>query len=104
MLGGGTFDVHNRLSLNSVLHVPQFSHNLLSVSSIAQSHNSSVTFYPSYCVFHDLETGKTIGCGREYGGLYFLQVPQRNRVALGYVSIDEASLKWHRRLGHALVN
>ena len=48
VLGEGTVDVHNKLSLKSVLHVPQFSHNLLSVSSIAKSHNCGVTFYLSY--------------------------------------------------------
>ena len=103
VLGEGTVDVNHNLSLKSVLHVPQFSHNLLSVSPIAKSHQCSVTFYPSYCVFQDLETGRTIGGGREHGGLYFLEVPFRNLVALESISSAEATLKWDRRLGHAPV-
>lgn len=103
VLGEGTVDAYHALSLKSVLHVPQFSHNLLSVSSIVKSHNCSITFYPLHCVFKDMETGKTIGGGRQHGGLYFLEAPQRNSVASQSASTAEAMLKWHRRLGHAPV-
>lgn len=50
-----------------------------------------------------METGKTIGGGREHGGLYFLEAPQRNSVVSQSASTAEAMLKWHRRLGHAPV-
>lgn len=102
VLGEGTVDTNHALSLKLVLHVPQVSHNLLSVSFV-KSRNCSVTFYPLHCVFKDLETGKTFGSGCEHGGLYFLEAPQRNSVALQPASTAEAMLKWRRRLGHAPV-
>ncbi|GKV53382.1 hypothetical protein SLEP1_g59913 [Rubroshorea leprosula] len=58
----------------SVLHVPNFATNLLSISSITKSMNCSVTFFPTHCVFQDLETRRMIGSGREDGGLYLLDM------------------------------
>lgn len=60
------------LHLSSVFHVPNFFINLLSISQITKSLNSSVTFLPSHCVFQDLETRRTIGRGFENDGLYLL--------------------------------
>ena len=62
------------ISLESVLHVPNFATNLLSVSSIIKSMNCSVTFFPTHCVFQDLETRRMIGSGREDGGLYLMDM------------------------------
>ena len=42
-----------------------------------------------------------IDYGHEHGGLYFLEAPQRNPVALESVGTTKATLKWHRHLGHA---
>lgn len=59
------------MSLSLVLHVPNFSTNLLSVSSITKALNCSVTFFPTY--FKCLVTRRTIGNGRAHGGLYLLE-------------------------------
>ncbi|KAK4386771.1 Retrovirus-related Pol polyprotein from transposon RE2 [Sesamum angolense] len=59
----------------------------------------TVTFFPSYCVFQDLQTRRTIGGGHERGGLYFLNTsPPIDARAL---SASVSPLQWHCRLGHS---
>ncbi|KAK4406517.1 Retrovirus-related Pol polyprotein from transposon RE1 [Sesamum angolense] len=70
--GSGTIHPTNHLTLTNMLFAPEFPVNLLSISQLTQKHNCSVTFFPSYCVFQDLQTRRTIGGGHERGGLYFL--------------------------------
>ncbi|KAL0286145.1 UNVERIFIED_CONTAM: Retrovirus-related Pol polyprotein from transposon RE1 [Sesamum angustifolium] len=70
--GSGTIHPTNHLTLTNVLFAPEFPVNLLSNSQLTQKHNCSVTFFPSYCVFQDLQTQRTNGGGHERGGLYFL--------------------------------
>jgi hypothetical protein len=69
---------HTHLSLDikllSVLHVPSFPLNLLSISKITKTLNCSNSFYPSLCIFQDLKTWKMIGIGHEVGGLYYLDL------------------------------
>lgn len=57
--------------MSSVLLAPTLSNNLLSISRITKHLDCSVIFSPSRCVFQDNRTKKTIGTGRERGGLYF---------------------------------
>lgn len=47
--------------LSSVLHVPNHALNLVSVSNLTKSLNCPVIFFPSHCVFQDLETKRNIG-------------------------------------------
>ena len=61
----GTIQDPPDLSLSFVLHIPYFSFNRMSVSSLTKNLNSSVTFYPSYCIFQDLRMGQRIGGGSE---------------------------------------
>ena len=49
--GKGTVQVSPNLSLSSVLHVPCFSFNLISVSALIKKLKCRVTFYPFYCAF-----------------------------------------------------
>ena len=71
--GEGSIDVLPNLSLASVLHVPQFSfNNLVSFRSLTKTHNCSVAFCPSHCVFQDLRTRQKIDGGHESNGLYIL--------------------------------
>ena len=39
------------LSLSSILHVPNFTTNLIPISRITHDLNCCVNFFPSYCVF-----------------------------------------------------
>ena len=89
------------LSLTSVLHVPSFSHNLLSLIRITRDLNCCVTFYPSHCVFQDLIMRRTIGSGREERGLYILDEGEKmaNNTVVSKNKAEDLIL-WHRRLGH----
>ncbi|TYJ46163.1 hypothetical protein E1A91_A02G102200v1 [Gossypium mustelinum] len=60
------------ITLSSILHVLRFPVNLLSISTITKALNCKSEFLPDHCVFQDLQTGKTIGSGRLYNGLYIL--------------------------------
>ncbi|XP_075490977.1 uncharacterized protein LOC142529351 [Primulina tabacum] len=68
----GPVDINNTITLDHVLFVPDFQHNLLSVSQFTKHHHCCVTFYPNFCVFQDLSTGTIMGIGKERNGLYHL--------------------------------
>uniref|UniRef100_A0A2N9I5S8 Uncharacterized protein n=1 Tax=Fagus sylvatica TaxID=28930 RepID=A0A2N9I5S8_FAGSY len=54
--------------LSSVLHVPNFAFNLLSVSRLAKSLNCAVIFLPYHCLLQDLNSKKIFGRGYERDG------------------------------------
>ncbi|GKU97022.1 hypothetical protein SLEP1_g10205 [Rubroshorea leprosula] len=58
----------NKLTLNNVLHVPQFACNLLSISKITEQLNCAVIFFPDFYVFQDLASRKLIGMGKLHRG------------------------------------
>ncbi|XP_059629691.1 uncharacterized protein LOC132272588 [Cornus florida] len=70
-------DVHLSpdIILPSVLHVPNFAFNLLSVSKLAKSLNYAVIFFPHYCVLQDLCSKRIFGRGYEHDGLYYFRDP-----------------------------
>ncbi|KAL5849958.1 hypothetical protein ACOSQ4_007971 [Xanthoceras sorbifolium] len=49
--GKGSIQISNNIVLNSVLHVPNLSCNLLSVSKLSQDSNCSIIFSPIHCEF-----------------------------------------------------
>jgi hypothetical protein len=57
------------LSLSSILHVPSFPVNLLSVSSITDQFKCIVTFDENSCVFKERGPGRRIGTGIRRNGL-----------------------------------
>ena len=57
------------LFFSSVFYIPKFLFNLLSVSWLTKSLNCLVTFFPDHCVIQELEMQRTIGTGRESGGI-----------------------------------
>ena len=74
VVGSGTTYLSPDIELLSVLHVPGFPFNLLSISKITKALNCSVSFYPSLCIFQDLKTWRMIGMGHEVDGLYYLDL------------------------------
>ncbi|CAL5357812.1 unnamed protein product [Camellia sinensis] len=103
--GKGSVRCTSLLSLSSVLRVPNFSTNLLSVSSLTTALNCSVTFFPTHCVFQELATGKMIGSGRAQSGLYFLDAMPASPLSSQALQCTSGSSirllhQWHRRLGH----
>lgn len=71
VVGTGNIDLQPPFQLQSVLHVPTLSHNLISIHKLTRDLNSKVIFFTSHCVFQDLTTGKTIGIAKEKEGLYY---------------------------------
>ena len=103
--GQGTCHCLPSLPLSNVLHVPSLSANLLSVPRITENLNCSVTFFPSYCVFQDLATGRVLGSGKLVDGLYVMEsnsVCHLNSYQVSSKSnpVLESLYQWHRRLGH----
>jgi len=94
--GSGSVLTSPSLPLSSVFYLPDFPYNLLSVSKITKLLNCSVTFFPSYCIFQDLVTRKTIGTGRESNGLYAMELASDQVACISTVS----ALESHCRLGH----
>jgi len=68
----GRCHISNDCTIENVLYVPDFKYNLMSVSKMTKELQCSVLFFPYFCVFQDLCTGKVRGIGKEEGGLYLL--------------------------------
>jgi len=56
------------LTLQDVLHVPNFSCNLLSVSKLIWGKRCQTHFFDTHCLFQDSISGKTIGSAKQNGG------------------------------------
>ncbi|KAL5838389.1 hypothetical protein ACOSQ3_015558 [Xanthoceras sorbifolium] len=95
--GCGTITPTPSLPLSSVLHLPNLSFNLVSVSQLTRNLHCCILFFPDHCLFQDLMTKQIIGKGHESGGLYILDTSIPKSVACsGVTSPFEA----HCRLGH----
>jgi hypothetical protein len=101
------FACTSNFQLSSVLHIPSFHVNLLSVSYLTKTLDCKVEFFPTHCVFQDLKSGKVIGSGRQQNDLYLLEDNRRipsvdtNRAFTGEsLDVNKEILQWHQRLGH----
>ncbi|KAE8693687.1 hypothetical protein F3Y22_tig00110794pilonHSYRG00085 [Hibiscus syriacus] len=93
------------LLLNDLLHVPQITKNLLSVSKLTKDNDVFLEFHANRCCVRDEMTGCVLLQGEESSGLYSFAI--NNDAPVVHVaevhtasvngSIDEL---WHRRLGH----
>ncbi|KAL2944407.1 Retrovirus-related Pol polyprotein from transposon RE1 [Bienertia sinuspersici] len=68
----GDMTLENDLNLNHVMGVPEFRHNLLSVSRLVKYENCKVIFYPDLCVIQDSATQTIKAIGKVQNGLYYL--------------------------------
>ena len=92
-----------KISLDSVLHVPQLSYNLLSISKLTKSQNCSITFFSNRCVFQDLTTRKMIGSSEKREGLLYLTILEPEDLAYQVRSnVNKEKEEWlqHKRLGY----
>lgn len=96
--GVGTTRLSNGIEIKSVLSVPNFKCNLLSVRKLTQDLNCSLTFFSDHCIMQDLHSRKLIGLGKVIDGLYCMEATRQTGVAL---SVSVESKIWHMRLGHA---
>jgi uncharacterized membrane protein YgcG len=95
--GIGTVSTPN-LTFSNVLYLPEFPFNLLSVHKLTVALRCSIAFFPSYCVFQDLKTKRTIGGGFEKDGLYYFR-PFHTSIPSALRS-SVSPYQWHCRLGH----
>ena len=82
IIGEGSLSLTSTLNLDSVLLVPSLNYNLLSVSQINTALFCVVIFWPEFCVFKDIRTMQTIGCGVRQGKLYYLDLVYKSSYEL----------------------
>ncbi|CAL2228982.1 unnamed protein product [Prunus armeniaca] len=105
-----SLSLSNSLNLDSMLIVPSLHHNLLYVAQITTALDYIVTFWPTHCVFQDILSNNTIGCGTRMGKFYYLDLVLDNEARIdqaskiGGASVEKQTDKvwlWHRCFGHA---
>lgn len=69
----------NTLNLNLILVVPSLNYKLLSISQITINLTYVVIFWPVFCVYNDIQTRQTIGCGIRRENLYYLDLASFNK-------------------------
>src|SRR5436190_7553090 len=100
IVGMGSVSCTPTLTLSSVLHVPSFSVNLMSVSFIIDQLHCLVIFDGDMVMFQEKGTRRILGTGQRRKGLWYL-----NRIAASLAAAvgrqpEEDILLQHRRLGH----
>ncbi|KAH0706360.1 hypothetical protein KY289_011436 [Solanum tuberosum] len=105
----GSCALSARSLVTNALHVPDFKYNMLSISQLTKELGCSITFFPNFCVFQELCSGKVKEVGKEEGGLYLLMKHFTNKsdsspgkeVAFTVNNTKVVDLElWHQRLGH----
>lgn len=66
----------SRLILHDVLYIPEFKHNLISVSEVFRNSGLNVLFDTRGCILQDPITDEVVGKGREEDGLYKLELKE----------------------------
>jgi hypothetical protein len=94
-----------QLQLNSILHVPQASKNLVSVHHLASDNNVFLEFHPRLFCINDLDLRNVLLKGSCRGHLYPLPSPSFKKYAYGVNKIACGVIKpsfdrWHSHLGH----
>lgn len=90
----GNLHLSPNLTLMDASLFSSFNLNLLSVSKITSSWNCYITLYRRSCVFQDPSMKRTIGCGRDWDGLNYLDFTSPTTAS--FIIRD----LWHQRLGH----
>jgi histone deacetylase 1/2 len=85
------------LDLNRVLHVPNATRNLLSMSKLSRDNNVFIELHPHDLFVKDRDTRAPILRGHCRGGLYEIKAPVIKQ-ALSSVKVSRDM--WHRHLGH----
>ena len=84
------------ISLTHVLYVLDSPFNLISISKLTRDLNCLISFSDNSVTLQDQSTGRTIGIGREFQGLFHLSSPSSSTAC---TSMD-TTLLIHSRLGH----
>jgi hypothetical protein len=81
ILGSGEVMCGPSMPLLSVLHVPSFPINLLSISCITRELNCDALLFPTWCLFQELGTRNILGTRIMRDGLYYLDDKRSHVVA-----------------------
>ncbi|GJZ54390.1 putative RNA-directed DNA polymerase [Tanacetum coccineum] len=88
-------------SFKNILHLPEISHNLLSVQNFCHDNDVFFEFHTSYFFVKDESTHTTLLTGPSKHGLYTITLPQLKSINKVSFSVVRASPTiWHRRLGY----
>ncbi|XP_074376885.1 uncharacterized protein LOC141718403 [Apium graveolens] len=68
----GDIVLEGGLKMLNVLHVPGFTHNLLSIYKLAKDNGCDVTFHAAICMIVDYMSRKLRGVGKLTNGMYYL--------------------------------
>ncbi|XP_070005815.1 uncharacterized protein [Nicotiana sylvestris] len=63
----------------------------------------AVAFFPSFCVFSTLDSGKVMGICRENNGLYILKRGMESPLGVAVTKNEDMATLWHLRLGYPSV-
>ncbi|KAE8715757.1 hypothetical protein F3Y22_tig00110160pilonHSYRG00364 [Hibiscus syriacus] len=106
LVGNAHMNASSRvLLLNDLLHVPQITKSLLSVSKLARDNDVFIEFHANRCCVRDKATGRLLLQGEESDGLYSFAMNRNSlevHVAQANASLVSTSLDelWHWRLGY----
>jgi Integrase core domain/GAG-pre-integrase domain len=108
VIGKGTVQCTNTLTLSNVLHAPSFPVNLLSISVIISQLKCVVLFDISKVIFQEKETGRRLGTDTWHSGLWYLNRESVDSALSSFLestwvvgrSVEDLLLLHHRRLGH----
>ena len=84
------------MPLTSIIYVPNFPFNLISISKLTRDLHCVLTFSHNSVTLQDRSTGKTIGVGHESQGLFHLRSPLCSTTCTSMA----APFLLHSRLGH----
>jgi hypothetical protein len=100
----GTVQFSPDFVLPNVLCIPEFSINLISISSMSLFSHYGVHFNGMHCFIQDQATLKTIGSAKLVDGLYYLSLNRQPVCASAATSAQPFIIPnnaiWHFRLGH----
>jgi Reverse transcriptase (RNA-dependent DNA polymerase)/GAG-pre-integrase domain len=101
-IGSQSFIISNlSLKLTNVLHVPNFSTNLISLSQLLIDNPSlSINFSSSSCVIKDLHTKNLPIKISNLNGLYTLKMKSTSSLPQAFLGTRTTTRTWHARLGH----
>ncbi|CAL2236797.1 unnamed protein product [Prunus armeniaca] len=99
----GTISLTPTLYLSCALLVPKIHCNLLSVSRLLVTLNTSATFYHTHYSFQDLKTHETIGHGKRIGRLYYLTLPSAPVRDCVINTVQSCMSKTNSKFGYGIV-
>lgn len=68
----GSSTINEKNTMTGVFYIPQFKFNLLSVAKLSKEFKCSAFFFPDFCLFQKLFSGKVKIIGKQDGGLYII--------------------------------